>query len=564
MTVPVLWVSRYPGTILARGYADSGMLEAMLNRSLWRVPGAVELEHHEVFGDEWPDVDGAVVVLPARHHASPEDVEWFKSCLDALRWAYVFLVGDEDWEFPWAEIEETEIRRVSIMQPRPEHSDLSLLIPGGWSPGTPESFRKYRAEADERSLDWAFLGQVTHERREECVKALETLDNGYLLATEGYMQGIDREEYRRLIASAKVIPCPSGPMTVDTNRPLEAMECGAVPVCDLVTPRGDDFDYWRLCFSDDYPFPTVREWSEFPGAMQMTLDGWPASSNRVFAWWQQWKRDLCHRFENQLRELSGESPTYGADDLITVIVPTSPLERHPDTAVIEETIASIRAQLPLAEIIVVCDGVRPEQEHLTDSYNEYIKRLLWLSNFEWGNTVPVLLPEWGHQANATRKALELVTTPNLLFVEHDCPIFGDIDWIGLCGAIETGEAEAIRLSITPEILAEHEYMMVDHETQWVKTPYSEVPMRRSAQWWQRPHLAATDFYRDKVMPVFPETSRTMVEDKLHSVVQSAFFDHGEKGWWDWRLWVYTPDGDMQRSGHLDARDGAPKFEMAFE
>ena len=562
MNVDVLWVSRHYPEIIARGYADEGLLEAMLDRSLWHVPASVTYVHHEVLGDDWPEVPGAVVIVPARHHASEEDVEWLHERVAALDWCLLVLAGDEEWDFPSSRFPVSVNRKLWIMQPRPEHEGLGLL-PGGWSPGTREGIAKYRDEAEARPLDWFFAGQVTHDRRRDCVLELRDLPNGKLVATKGYMQGIERDEYRRLVASSKVMPCPSGPYTVDTNRPLEAMEAGTVPIVDTRSPMGPRFDYWGLVFGD-HPLRTVAEWFEVRAQMKEVLADWTFESNRVFAWWQGYKRDLCHRFERDVQALAGTPEPESPDDLVTVIVTTSPLESHPDTKIIEETIRSVRDQLPRAEILIACDGVRDEQQHLRDDYEDYLRRLLWIANHEWRNVLPLLMPEWGHQANSTRLALEHVTTPQLLFVEHDTPIFGDIDWDGLTGVIESGDAEMIRFHIYDEIHPEHKHMMLDHRTREVEGTRGPVPMRRHFQFWQRPHLASTKFYRDKVMPHFPPESRTMIEDKMHGVVHSNFIDFGRAGWFDYRLWVYCPEGGFKRSGHLDGRGEAPQFDMKYD
>lgn len=572
MTVPVLWVTRHPDTVMARGYADQGMLEAIIDRSLWRPPGSFEVTHHIVEGNDWPDVRGAVVILPARHHACDDDVAWFIERLDKLDWSLVVLAGDEEWVFPWQRIPELSTRKVWVMQPRPEHAELSGLVPGGWSPGTRESLARYEVEALERPIDWFFAGQVTHERREQCVKALTYLGSGILHETEGYMQGMEIEQFRRLMASAKVAPCPSGPYTVDTNRPLEALECGTVPVCDTISPRGPRFDYWSLVFGPGHPLLTIEDWAELPRFIEMVVeDGWASRSNHTFAWWQQWKRDICYRFHTQLRELQPDAErVHDHNDDITAIITTSPVASHPDTSIIEQTVASIRQQLPTTEIVIVADGVRPEQENLRADYDEYLRRLLWKCNFEWHNVVAVLLPEWVHQANAVRRALEFVRTPQILFVEHDTPLEGEIDWHELTDVVASGKAECIRLHFDVDIHPEHRYLMLDPDPVNVigENSLVGVPLIRTVAWWQRPHLASTRFYRDKVMAHFTETSRTMIEDRLYGVVESNWRDNGAAGWWDWRIFIYADyngDGEgIKRSGHLDARGAASKFDMVYE
>ena len=61
------------------------------------------------------------------------------------------------------------------------------------------------------------------------------------------------------------------------------------------------------------------------------------------------------------------------------------------------------------------------------------------------------------------------------------------------------------------------------------------------------------------MPLFSDTSRTMIEDAIYPVVWVDFLVNG---WGDWKLWIYTPPGDdIRRSGHLDSRGEDPKYGM---
>lgn len=578
-TVPVLWVSRH-ADVRARGYADQGLLEAVLAREVWTPPEALTFEHHEVRGD-FPDVDGALVVIPCRHHASRPDVMWLRHQLDRLAWSVVLLCGDEEWAFPWEEIGETPTRRVWTMQPVPGHEALAGRLPGGWYPGTHDTIAPEEQAAADRPLDWLFVGQDTHERRHEAVAALRTLDpdRGLLVTTDGYLcgssygdasKGMPQADYFRALAGVKVVPCPSGPCSVDTARTFEALEAGAIPVVDLLRP--DDaapFDYWHLLFGGDVPFPKLTDWSEFPAVLAGLLDGWTGKANRVFGWWQSWKRDLSHRLDGDLRDVMGLTGTVPEerpriDDLVTVIVTSSPIPSHPSTAMIEETIASIRERLPVAEVLVVVDGVHPEQEHRRADYDAYTQRLLWLANNRWHNVLPLVLPEWVHQANATRAALAKVTTPMILFVEHDTPLLGEIEWEPLAHLVLSGAANAVRFHHETTVLDVHEHLMLDPAPSIMPTPDGPAVVRRTAAWWQRPHLASTNFYRGRVLPIFAEDSRTMIEDVLYGIVHSAIVDHGEAGWWDWRVFIYSPPGDsIKRSGHLDGRADDPKFPMRF-
>jgi hypothetical protein len=552
--VPVLWCSKHPD-ILARGYADQGLLEAIMDRTVWTPRDPITFEHHNV-RDDFPDVAGAVVVINCRTHASPNDVAWFKGQLDRLSWAVVLLCGDEEWVFPWQEIPETDTRRVWVMQARPEHKGLSGFLPGGWYPGTRDHLRA--ADPEGRPLEWFFGGQVTHIRRRLCTQIIRGMPYGRLVQTKGYLQeAVPKAEYFRLMASAKVIPCPSGPHSVDCARTFEALEAGCVPVADTVTADGAEFDYWTLLFDEEPPFPRITDWSTYPDVHHQVIQDWPGLSARTFAWWQQKKRQLALRLEADIRAASGQPQDLTApDDRITVIVTTSPVPSHPSTEHIEATVASIREQLPTAEIVITVDGVRPEQVRRQGAYSLYVRRLLWLCNYEWHNVVPVVMGEWKHQALSTRAALELVDTPLILFVEHDTPLVGEIPWAGLADAVTSGAANVIRFHQDVSIHEDHERVMLDTEPRIVKG----VPLRRTAAWWQRPHLASTEFYRC-LLGRFSPSARTMIEEPVYAAAWSDIEDRGEAGWGDWRLWIYQPPGDMRRSGHLDSRGDDPKFRM---
>lgn len=570
-TIPVIWPARNRD-YLARGYADCALLEAIFDESLWRAVDGFQFEHFEVRGDEFPDVEGAVVVANGR--ANAKDAAWLATEVDRLAWALVILTGDEEWEINWplflSQYEGSDQRRkLWIMQPLPEHAGVDYMLPGGWYPRTREELRTRSVQAQERQHPWFFAGQVTHQRRKDCVARLIKDNRGVLIQTGGFMQGVPNEEYMKLLASSKLVPCPSGPVTVDTARPLSAMEAGCVPIVDMRRTHGDQFDYWTLCFGEGWPMPSVWEWDELPRALDQGLRDWPRNANRISAWWQNWKRQTAYALRDQLYDLRRhvEIERGEIDDRVTVVITTSPIPSHPSTAIIEQTIASVREHLPDCEIIIGIDGVRPEQAEMTTAYGEYVRRLLWKCNFDWHNVLPVMMSEWGHQANTTRLALSKVRTETMLFLEHDTPLTGgegSINWEGLIRLIEDQHANVIRLHQDIEIHPDHASTMIDQTNQYI----NGVPLRRSNVWWQRPHLASTQFYREMLDHWFPTHSRTMIEDRIYSPMHLECITQRE-GWGRWKVWVYHPDHEpddvrgIRRSGHLDGRGDAPKYGMIY-
>lgn len=556
MNVDVFWVCRDP-EFITHGYADCGFLEAMMAREpgTWIPRDPIEFTHHDVRGP-FPHYDGAVVAFTGMGCAP--DADWLIGEINDMRWALVLILGNEQWDFPWHRLPETARRKVWVMNPLPEHAHLSNRLPGGPYPGTHAEMAPYAHLAAERPLDWFFAGQATNARRHACVDALLRVPHGSLYRTTGFMQGMPSEEYSRNVVSTKVVPCPSGPMTLDANRPLSALEAGAIPLLDMVKPQDPQFDYWSLVFGEDHECPQIIDWNDAPEFIAALVANWRPKSNQVFSWWQQWKRRTANQLDSDIRTLAQEPAiSWTEEDEMTVVITSSPIEAHPSTEILEQVIASVRERLPNVEIIIAMDGVRPEQEHLRANYDEYVRRVCWKANYEWHRTLPVVMGSWGHQANTARLALEHVLTPTILFLEHDTPIVGSIDWQGLVFNVMHGEANMIRLHQDVSIHPDHESTFVSDAVEVV----NGVPMRRSGVYWARPHVASTEFYRNMLTSFFPTSSRTMIEDRIYGDVWIAC---SEGRWQTWRIWTYIPDGpDIRRSGHLDGRGDAPKFDMDF-
>src|SRR5271166_7084414 len=118
-----------------------------------------------------------------------------------------------------------------------------------------------------------------------------------------------------------------------------------------------------------------------------------------------------------------------ASVMITAIVPTSPIPSHPSTAVLTETLDSIRHWLPDAEIILTCDGINPDwANNITNwplrrhNYELYTQQALWLADHHYHNILPKIFDQHWHQTGMLPWALDRVETPLLMYVEHDCPL----------------------------------------------------------------------------------------------------------------------------------------------
>jgi len=239
------------------------------------------------------------------------------------------------------------------------------------------------------------------------------------------------------------------------------------------------------------------------------------------------------------------------DNSITVIISSSPIPSHPSPRMIKETIASVRAHLPESEILIMQDGVRPEQEHRRVDYETYKQELLFLCRNEYHNVLPIFFDEFLHQAEMTRRTLDKIKTPYLLFLEHDTPLCDSlpIEWDGIVRILESGWAESVRFHHYDlgYIHPEHWHLMIDKERQEA----GGIKAMRTNQYSQRPHVAMVDFYR-RMMSNFSENNRTFIEDRVYTL-----FYEGKS---PFKLAIYTPEGHIKRSRDLNGREGGEKFD----
>lgn len=518
---------------------DQTLLDDLLAGRLY--PHGLEFDR---LNDYPANADGIVLVVPGRYFA--DRTAEISQAIAQYRWVLAFRCGDEE-----DLLDITAVHHPSIAWwVQTSRAATARSLPLGYTPhtsGLPEA-------PIAKSLDVFLAGQRTHDRRREAFDAVTKSAGRQLVkATDGFTKGLRPADYLYWMADAKVAPCPAGPASPETFRLYEALQAHAVPIADDITPGYDSHGYWEKIFPG-CPFPILRSYSDLPGYIDDALEVWPRNANRIAAWWMAEKRSMAQQLRRDLASLGADTPD--SRPQITALVTISPIASHPDTAILEETVASVRDRLPDSEIVLAFDGVRLEQEERRAEYEEHIRRALWLADHQWGNVLPRINDDHVHQAVAAKRALEHVRTPLLLFAEHDTPLCGDIPWQDIAGTILAGDANVVRLSHEASILECHRHLALDADPQSVRG----VPLTRTLQWSQRPHFASVAWYRELLDRWFPNDELNYIEDVVYSRLIAAHERDGEMGWLGWRTWIYTPDGDIKRSYHTDGRAGESKFD----
>lgn len=559
----VAWTS-YEKATPNRGFWDQAMLENVFDRSMWNPVNGNEYEHVNGIGEVPRTADGAIVILHARSCAHERWAHKLNDETARFRWLVVALVSDEESSFPAFQVKHPNMKMWIMMPNERRHQMKHFGLPNGYPTDCQKYLSNYKQEQQDKPLNWFFSGQITNKRREifaeyaQAIGGMPSADfgtGGVLIQTDGFTKGLPREEYYKLMAQAKVVPCPSGAVAPDSFRLYEALEAGCVPLADNYYAWEDytqSKSYWSFLFGEVPPFPTVDEWRQFPKLLLDALAEWPANANRIGAWWESYKRKFVYKIEDDVNSLRGSTPKGETmKDRITVLISSSPIPSHPSTWMIDETIASIRKHLPESEIIIMQDGVREEQEGRREAYEAYKNLLLYKCRNEYKNVLPIFFGPFLHQAEMTRRTLDFVKTPYLLFVEHDTPLCDEsIEWQGIVNALDTGVVDSIRFHHidTDFIHPEHMALAIDKTRQEL----GGIKIVRTLQYSQRPHVASVLFYK-RLLANFSENNRTFIEDHAYHICI-----HGDRN--AYKLAVYTPEGPIKRSRDLNGREGGPKFD----
>lgn len=489
-------------------------------------------------------VDGEIVILPGAYQA--KYIREINKYLSQFKWIILFITSDEESKFPVEQIKHSNIV-IYVQYPKKGRHDKYQKLPLGYTSETRKNL-----VFDNKSMDYFFSGQVTHLRRIQCFSQLSAITkgpiNGEAIKTDGFAKGIGPMEYMYKMSRAKVAPAPTGPVSADSFRTYEALEAGTIPITDNISMTGDG--YWDYLFDGLQPFPTINEWENLPGYINDMISAYPNKNNIVQAWWIAYKKDLRIKIVQEIERLSGEKIYKGE---ITVIIPVSPIKSHPSIRILEETVKSIKINLPDAPIIITFDGIRKEADSKREAYQAFIREVLFRCNTDW-DAYPIIFKEHTHQVGMARAALDHVYTPQILYCEQDTPLVTDepIEWEYLNRVVGQMRANVIRLHFEARIPKDHEHLMLGGP---------EQALQRTIQWSQRPHLASTDFYRWMLETHFSQNAKCFIEDKIHGVVQQDYSLMGMRGWEVWKLFIYTPSPtNIKRSLNLDGREGEEKFD----
>lgn len=260
----------------------------------------LDLLHCHTMAELPADAAEGIVIIHGEH----EHNQFLKIAEDLCRLQRVIIVltGDDAASFPSQNLL-TPGRKLWQQMPIPgKHDRASRLLICGYPADAKTLLEPHKNM--ERDLDWSFAGQITHQRRFDCVEQLRKMPNGLLKENSSFWFGMERPEYYKSMARSKIIPCPSGPVTPDTIRLSEALEAGCLPLADGTCARQNyPNGYWQYVLGCEPPFPIIDDWGTLPEVMERELARWPYNRDIAVEWWQQYKQSLHTWLWTDLEEL---------------------------------------------------------------------------------------------------------------------------------------------------------------------------------------------------------------------------------------------------------------------
>lgn len=159
-----------------------------------------------------------------------------------------------------------------------------------------------------RDLLWSFAGTLHNERKSTIEKFKEL--NPYkvhLCSGFGAADGLDTENYAKLLKQSKYALCPPGQDSMDSFRLYEALEAGCVPVCIKNTGKWHLHpSYWHGVFAEASTLPFVCEstWDDCLNKIREIEENklYGIIQEQCQAFWYKWKA----AWQNQAAALTKE------------------------------------------------------------------------------------------------------------------------------------------------------------------------------------------------------------------------------------------------------------------
>jgi hypothetical protein len=204
------------------------------------------------------------------------------------------------------------IFREMIRPAIPQHKITT--IPLGYKSGLPRNPVNTHTH---RPYKWSFCGFLNKNGRDRFVEALKDIKPHYIFNTKAtWSFDLNATEYSDILQKTIFVPCFAGNTNIDTQRVVEALENGCIPIVNkyykfpYLRTRYMNFDYhnyvyYEHLFNGSHPLPVVDNsytayWSKngyysmFADKIKTLLieEDIEALRQKIITWWNNFKQQL--------------------------------------------------------------------------------------------------------------------------------------------------------------------------------------------------------------------------------------------------------------------------------
>lgn len=149
--------------------------------------------------------------------------------------------------------------------------------------------------ASEREHAWMFAGDWKADRG-AMARHFRSVPNGYLSLPKSFLgeRGVSREAYLSNMADAVFAPCPAGNVCVETCRPYEALEMGAIPLLP-----GRRFSKAFKDVMGTHPLPIFSNWLNAADFVREKMDN-PNELDQLQSLCQEWWESFQTRTSEEM------------------------------------------------------------------------------------------------------------------------------------------------------------------------------------------------------------------------------------------------------------------------
>ena len=251
-------------------------------------------------------------------------------------------------------------------------------------------------------------------------------------------------------------------------------------------------------------------------------------------------------------------------ELLTVVVLAHPVKSHPDSTLMDKTLASLGFLNldPGTRVVISHDHPsRKLDKKRKEDFQAYLQALCVKLNSRKDYLITTTHKHSFLSGNI-RHSLKFVETKYVLFVQHDLAFAAEVNIHALLSAMEnSSEVQHVRFNKRPNNLKEGWDFYLKERRDFVQlqtwmTNFGELQLLKTLAWSDQNHITSVSYYRDLVLPLC-SNYKVYPEDMLNPFTCKklfGLFGNYVYGGYDSQAYIQDLDGSKGRWDEMSKFD----------